>query len=66
MTKKKAATTTKDVHMYKGFTETLLFSVSTFSMIKVIHCLETDYARVTRNSCIGISIHGFVIIHIWL
>lgn len=31
-----------------------------FFKIKITHCLETIYTRVTKNSCPGISIHRFV------
>lgn len=60
MTKKKAATT-KGVHMYKAFYRNI-----TFFSLHIFHdkghtlYLETDYARVTRISCIGISIHQLV------
>lgn len=60
MTKRKAATT-KGVHMYKVFYRSI-----TFFSFHIFHdkghtlYLETDYARVTRNSCIGIRIHQLV------
>lgn len=60
MTKRKAATT-KGVHMYKAFYRNI-----TFFSLHIFHdkghtlYLETDYARVTRISCIGISIHQLV------
>ena len=60
MTKRKAATT-KGVHMYKAFYRNI-----TFFSLHIFHdkghtlYLETDYARVTKNSCPGISIHRFV------
>lgn len=36
------------------------FQSSVFFKIKITHCLETIYTRVTKNSCPGISIHRFV------
>lgn len=38
----------------------LRFQSSVFFKIKITHCLETIYTRVTKNSCPGISIHRFV------
>ena len=60
MTKRKAATT-KGVHMYKAFYRNItFFSVHIFHDKGHTLYLETDYTRVTRNSCIGISIHQLV------
>lgn len=36
------------------------FQSSVFFKIKITHCLETIYTRVTKNSRPGISIHRFV------
>lgn len=38
----------------------LRFQSSVFFKIKITHCLETIYTRVTKNSCPSISIHRFV------
>ena len=60
MTKRKAART-KGVHMYKVFYRSItLFSFHIFHDKGHTLYLETDYAGVTRNSCIGISIHQLV------